>query len=275
MKSSGHQWRLVVDGTHGGAENMARDEAMARCVGQGLADATLRAYRFKPPAVTIGRFQDFPGGINLEECALERISVVRRPTGGLAILHMEDFTYSVVLPTAGTGPGVRERYFDLVAGAIIEALGALGISAGQVRHRARGLAGAWCFEGVFGIDLEHDGRKICGSAQRVFSGAVLQHGSLFLRETAETLDRLTGARAGGMAGGPGFITLGEAARERVSWEEVLDAFVNGFERALDVVLKPGALTPGEESLARRLLVEKYTDEEWLRHPWRYEPPRVL
>ena len=254
---------------------MARDEATALCAGQGLTEATLRAYRFKPPAVTIGRFQNFPGGIDLDACALEHISVVRRPTGGLAILHIEDFTYSVVVPTTGAGPGVRDHYFDLVAGAIIEALGALGIAARQVRHKAGGLRGAWCFEGVFGIDLEFDGRKICGSAQRMFSGAVLQHGSLFLTDSGGTLDRLTGACAGDVARGANFITLGEAAPGRVTWEQVLDAFVNGFERALDVVLKPGMLTPEEESLARRLLVEKYTDEAWLRHPRRHEPTTVL
>lgn len=254
---------------------MARDEAMALCAGQGLTEATLRAYRFKPPAVTIGRFQDFPGGIDLNACALEHISVVRRPTGGLAILHMEDFTYSVVVPTTGAGPGVRDHYFNLVAGAIIEALGALGIVARQVRHKAGRFRGAWCFEGVFGIDLEYDGRKICGSAQRMFSGAVLQHGSLFLTDSGGTLDRLTGARADDMAGGASFITIEEAAPGRATWEEVLDAFVDGFERALDVVLKPGALTPEEESLARRLVVEKYTDEAWLRHPRRNEPPPIL
>ena len=275
MNFSRGQWRLVADGSHSGAENMARDEAIALCAGQGLTEATLRAYRFKPPAVTIGRFQNFPGGIDLDACALEHISVVRRPTGGLAILHMEDFTYSVVVPTTGTGPGARDQYFDLVAGAIIEALAVLGIGARQVRHNAGRLRGAWCFEGVFGIDLEYDGRKICGSAQRMFPGAVLQHGSLFLTDSGGMLDRLTVASASDNAAGANFITLGEAAPGRVIWEEVLDAFVNGFERSLDVVLKPGTLTPGEESLAKRLVVEKYTDEAWLRHPRRNEPPPVL
>jgi lipoate-protein ligase A len=263
---------MLVDAPCSGTVNMARDEALAlnaRIEGM----STLRAYRFVPPAITIGRFQRLDGGIDTERCARVGIDIVRRPTGGLAILHQNDFTYSVAAQALETGPRERDRHFDRIASAVLASLRSLGISASQVRHESRGGGrGDWCFDGVFGVDLEWAGKKICGSAQRLFKGAVLQHGSLFL-ERPETSLVLDGNRdPDGSSGGPGFATLKEAAGRTVTWDEVLDAFVCGFGKALGASLEPGNMTDRETELAELLVSQKYSDKEWLRHPERSGGP---
>ncbi len=268
MSGRSKVWRLLIDGAMNGAENMARDEALARCA-DGHAPVVLRAYSFDPPTITIGRFQRVPAHIDPEACTLDDIEVVRRPTGGLAILHANDFTYSVAMPSSGSGARERDRVFDIVAGAIIEALDDLGIQAEQVSHgKGARTRGDWCFEGVLGVDLQWRGRKICGSAQKSFAGCILQHGSLFLREPdADVLSIVTSAEPQRWGEAP-FATIREAAGRDVTWEHMLAVFRTGFERALGVVFRPYGLTQEEQRLSSRLAVEKYGDSKWLRHPER-------
>jgi lipoate-protein ligase A len=266
MTDSTKIWRLIDDGPRPGAENMARDEAMALCCGP-RAPATLRAYRFEPPAVTVGRFQRLPGGINLDGCPIENIDMVRRATGGLAILHINDFTYSVVMRSGNSGPQERDRNFNLVAGAILRALKILGVDAHQVSHlRSRTASADWCFEGIFGVDIEWNGRKICGSAQKLFENSVLQHGSLILQSAEETQLRVSGQRGSEGGSSQPFVTLAEAMGGDLTWDEVLGAFRDGFESSLGVTLEPGEFSKEERESARRLMIEKYSDHQWLWHP---------
>jgi lipoyl(octanoyl) transferase len=256
-------WRLIDDATMTGRENMARDEAEALCSSPGTPAATLRLYRFDPPAVTIGRFQRVEDTVDLPACEREGVTVVRRATGGLAILHLEDFTYSVVMRSRGGRVPGRRECFDSVAKGILSALMSLGVEASQVEHaRTEARDGAWCLEGILGVDLEWNGRKICGSAQRVFAGAVLQHGSLFLKDEAETMARISagGRRSGGSVGR--FASVEEAAGREVTREELATAFKSGFEGALGIRLEPGKLTDPELELAEELGRRKYGREEW-------------
>lgn len=240
---------------------MARDEALAL---HSVRGATLRAYRFEPPAITVGRFQRFPGGIDTRACAREGIDVVRRPTGGLAILHMNDFTYSVVAPAEGTGAAERDRHFDLIADSLLAALDNLGIEAVQVRHESRQVdSGDWCFQGVFGVDLEWRGRKICGSAQRLFAGSVLQHGSMFLSGPGDKPERISRGGAPAVSKKARFATLEEAAGRVVRWSEVLEALRKGFVTALGIALEPCEMSVEEVEEARRLAVAKYSKKRWL------------
>lgn len=246
-----------------GCTNMARDEALAVGVAGGAPPA-LRVYRFEPPAISIGRFQEIGWEIDQETCREEGVEVVRRPTGGLAILHADDFTYSVTIPSGDVGLAARERCFNGVAAGILESLRRVGVSARQSRHGGTGEAASiWCLQSAFGVDLELDGKKICGSAQRLFPRSILQHGTLFLKDNRELLNRIT--RVGSLAGertGPLFVTLAEACGREIVWEEVKAAFQEGFAGALGIKLEDGALGEEEEALARRLLVNKYGRESW-------------
>lgn len=258
--------RFIDDGWRTGAENMARDEALSLGVGEGSNVSTLRVYRFSPPCVTVGRFQDYPAGLDLRACREMGIDVVRRPTGGLAIPHIDDFTYSVNLPSGR--PGVEgETVFRAVADGILASLEILGVDAEFAAHHARIPASTpWCFDSAFGVDLEWHGRKICGSAQRRASACILQHGSLFLSSTDAALARITGTCSAldtepERALRP--VSLEEAAGRTIGWSEVRDAFILGFERAFGEALEAERLTPSEELNAAGLHASKYGTARWL------------
>lgn len=250
------EWRFIRDGGRAGAWNMAVDEALAasaRRTGAG----TLRVYSFEPPTVTVGRFQQVEGFLDLLECEARGVDVVRRPTGGLAILHMNDFTYSVTTPLERDARASR-GHFLMIAGGIVDALESLGIEAEVVSHRARPAAPGWCFEREFGVDVEWRSRKICGSAQRSWKGGLLQHGTLFMEDSSPTLARLT---LDGLPSGEAVpVTVREAAGHEITRDEMADAFRSGLAKALGVTMVQGELTAGEEELAGRLAVEKYAAE---------------
>lgn len=267
MSSDGpvSQWRslrFIVDESRSGAMNMARDEALALlspCAGQ----PCLRVYRFDPPAVSIGRFQDYPGQIDTEYCLKRNIEICRRPTGGLAILHLDDFTYSFAAPTDVNRPFFKEQCFKTVAEGILGSLRKLGIEAcivGRSRNRKSGYT--WCFDSAFGVDLDWSGKKICGSAQKMFRGAVLQHGTLFLRSRDTIMKEITVAGELDYRGGS-LVDLSEAGGRTITWNEVLEAFRTGFPDALELDMESKGFNPEEEELAGRLFREKYMTVEWL------------
>jgi len=259
-------WRFIDDGERSGAFNMARDEAVARSVCLGYPP-TLRVYRFKPAAISIGRFQQVCGCIDLAACERKKIEVVRRPTGGLAILHLDDFTYSVSLPRQQGTIDPKDRYFALVADGILETLLQLGIEGRVVSHRGKGVRPSiWCFDGAFGVDIEWRGRKICGSAQRLYREAVLQHGSFFISVNNELREQIVAAcqdvaKAGQQSNT--FVSLLEAAGRAVTWEQVRLAFLEGFSKSLLLDIVPGRLSENEEFLAERLYETKYATDDWL------------
>jgi lipoate-protein ligase A len=168
---------LRVEAARTGAQNMAVDRALLQCAERGeLGSPLLRVYRWDPPAVSLGYHQD-ESALDLEGLRAKGIDIVRRPTGGAAVLHAEEWTYAVAgargIP--GLGQGFAEIYRSL-AGSMVEALRGLGIEA------ASGGAGApesfVCFEALQGHEISARGRKLVGSAFRQTRHAFLQHGSL-------------------------------------------------------------------------------------------------
>jgi lipoate-protein ligase A len=130
-----------------------------------------------------------------------------------------------------------------------------------VSHPGAARSGAtWCFEGGFGIDLECDGRKICGSAQRRYQGSVLQHGSLFLLDRSDVLGELTGPES--IAGQSPPVSLAEQLRRTVEWGEVRDALREGFARALGIELVEDSVIGEEERVAEEILAARYDGPGW-------------
>ena len=234
---------------------MAVDEALAESASK-KGTTTLRAYSFDPPCVSVGRFQRLEGFIDLDACRTAGVDVVRRPTGGLAILHACDFTYSFTTPFVGDPTGARDRLFGLVASGIVASLALLGIDADVVSHKDGAAPPGWCFGMEYGVDIEWMGRKICGSAQRVARGSLLQHGSLFLTDDGGLADRICcGFSASVGAQRP--VTVSEAARRDISWEDMAAAFHEGFSTAHGIELVPGRMEPPETESAAAILKEKY------------------
>src|SRR5512132_521354 len=184
----GLAWRLLVTEPLDGATNMALDEAVLRGRVRGSSGPTVRFYGWQPATVSLGYAQLLDDTVDRARCAALGIGLVRRPTGGSAILHEppeREVTYSVVA-RAGDFPGaddVLETYRVLGQG-LAAGLGRLGVAATLVplareRRAGAGLP-AFCFRRTGAYEIAVGDRKLVGSAQRRQRGAFLQHGSVLL-----------------------------------------------------------------------------------------------
>lgn len=178
-------WRLIIDGDLPGAANMARDVAMLEAVAQDKAPPTLRLYGWSPPCLTLGRHQGVEA-VDLAFCRTECIDVVRRPTGGRALLHHLELTYAVVAPIGGgTVPHGLQETYRKICGVLVAAVRTLGVDAeltpGEVNLQLPGpRTSVPCFEAPAGGEVVVRGRKLIGSAMRRHGSAILQHGAILL-----------------------------------------------------------------------------------------------
>jgi lipoate-protein ligase A len=235
-------WRLLLDGEASGPWNMGVDEALlASAIASGRS--SLRLYRWSGPWLSLGYGQR-PGPERLAACTDAGVGVVRRVTGGGAVLHGGDLTYAIAAPEAVLPPGLRATY-QLIGAALRSALLALGIDAqsapGAAAARRRGSFD--CFSEAAGDELCAGGRKLVGSAQRRARGGVLQHGSIRVFPDPEPLRAAAGLDAGSAT------SLRELACEQPR-EALEKACVACFSRVLGVRFEPGSLDAGEERIAR-------------------------
>ncbi len=230
-------WRLLLHDPADGAWNMGVDEALLASASEGAAPA-LRLYQWHGPCLSLGYAQPVSAQ-RLSACADAGVAIVRRVTGGRAVLHGSDLSYAVAAPTGCLPAGIRETYRCLTE-ALRAALRELGLEASPARGGGRQPARPHfdCFAEVAPEELTAAGSKLVGSAQRRLSGAVLQHGSIRLRPDPEAVRRATGT---GMAGA---VSLSELGVER-SVASVREALVRAFAAALDAAFEPVRLTPCE------------------------------
>jgi lipoate-protein ligase A len=262
-------WRLIVDGEADGPSNMAVDEAILRAVAAGNQPPTLRFYGWSPPCLSLGRNQPLADA-DLAACRAAGIDVVRRPSGGQAVLHADELTYSVVLMQ--TDPrsegGVLEAYRRISDGLLLglEALGVVAVQAVGQRGGDHATTPI-CFETPSEYEVTVDGRKLVGSAQWRSRGGVLQHGSLPLfgdltrivryvvmdeEEREEKQRRLLGR----------VVTLEEAAGRRFTFEDAVEALTGGLARTLNLDLVREGLSDEERASARSLRQSRYTAHDW-------------
>ncbi len=258
------QWRLIYDPPTSGIWNMAVDEAILQAVACGDAPPTLRFYDWDPPCLSLGYGQR-ANDVDFEAVTALGWTVVRRPTGGRAILHVDELTYSVALP--GDDPlaaGDIVSSYRQISQALTAGLEQLGIHTQSEPQLERRSGGPVCFETPSHYEITVGGRKLVGSAQVRRYGGVLQHGSLPLHgdlgriclalrypdEAARAAaQRQVRARA---------LTLVEAHNGHVfSWHEVADAIAEGFARVHGIQLLPAELTPAEYHQAERLAATVY------------------
>jgi len=265
-------WRLILSAPADGAWNMAVDEAMLEAGVAGLIRPTLRLYAWQPPAVSLGFFQPLDNRIDLAEIAARGFGLVRRPSGGRAILHKDELTYSVVVPEelVENGRSVMGSYRTLSRG--IEAglgLLGLGVEMPDRRHAPRMKAAGLptvCFAASAGGDMVAGGRKIVGSAQTRRLGVVLQHGTLpltgditrlvsYLRLPEAERELLRGKLAARAT------TLEAVLGRPIGFDEAARAMRAGFAAALRLELEESRLTPQEEAWAAELRA-RYLSSEW-------------
>lgn len=263
-------WRLLRHGPATGARNMAVDEAVQTVCARTHGGPTLRFYAWSPAALSLGYFQK-TAEVNLESCRRQGVDVVRRPTGGRAILHDAEVTYSVVLAEEDLPGGVLETY-RIISAALHRGLTALGAPVEITARRPRGRAGlaggsAACFDAPSWHELEAGGRKVAGSAQTRREGVILQHGSIPVRLDSRKLFSLLSldpecrdGLAREFAGQA--VDLREAIGREIGFDEVCRSLEAGFAEALGVGLEPGELTAAEEEVAAELETVKYGNPSW-------------
>jgi lipoate-protein ligase A len=258
---------------------MAVDEAIFEAVARGDAPPTLRIYGWQPPGVSLGYFQALEPGVNRDAILRRGYGLVRRPTGGRAIIHHYEVTYSVCIRLADldSGPSVLESY-RVISRGIEAGLTLLGVPASipgkrlPAASKGRELPTV-CFAKAGAGDMLVEGRKIVGSAQMRRDGAVLQHGSIPIRiDLEEHLEILGGAHAQADAEQRALrqaaCGVADVIGRDVSFEELGSRIVEGFSQAFRCHLNRTPLTPAEEARAQELVETKYGTEQWNATPGR-------
>jgi len=180
-----YQWRLILDPPMAGQENMEKDLELMGNVATGECPPTLRLYRWSLPAVSLGYFQDASEVVDIQACADAGVDVVRRPTGGRAVLHHHELTYSVIVPEVHpfiNNGGVMDAYRAISRG-IVTAFNLLNILASVTPEEKGqgGFAPGSCFDTPSAYEVLVDQRKVVGSAQLRRDGIVLQHGAIIFK----------------------------------------------------------------------------------------------
>jgi lipoate-protein ligase A len=271
-------WRFLDTGAADGASNMALDEAIMRAVATGRVPPTLRVYAWQPPCLSLGRFQTLEQQVDVAACQRQGIDVVRRPSGGGAVLHDRELTYSLTAPEDDTrvAGSVIESYRRISAG-LVQGLARLGVAAelaepaerrNPFSSRKRVSISPVCFEAPSDYEVLVGGRKLVGSAQVRQGGVLLQHGSILLDVDVPKLVAVFRWPAGlspesKVASLTGRITSLRAVLGReVSFVEVAVALRAGFAQALGVCLVSGQVTDEEGEDAVRLRQTKYASPNW-------------
>ena len=254
----GRTWRLILDHKHRAAYNMAADETILKSYADGNSLPTLRLYGWEKPAISLGFFQDLEkSDIDKDYCRDLDIELVRRPTGGRAVVHGCDITFSVVLAERDIPDGfhsVLGSHTWLMKG-IIAAFGLLDIKAemGSGERDGDKAQSADCFASTAGCDVRVGRDKVAGAAQVRKWGAILEQGSIPYEPPGLDLVRIFGRAAGK----PGTSVLAE-----IPFKAARMAVVVGFEQALGIRFIPAPLTENETETAFCLSKEKYSSAEW-------------
>lgn len=264
------KWRLISSGPLTGALNMALDEAIMMSVGRGLAPPTIRFYHWSPPAVTLGYFQSLEKEIDLPACQKAGIDVVRRLTGGRAVLHHRELTYSLVAPEGDpkVAGSVLQSYLSISRG-LLEGLAGLGVKAELTEGtKSREFNSAACFDTPSWYELVVGGKKLVGSAQTRRNGCLLQHGSIPVQTDVDLLFSIlrfpseeVRARAKAFFAAKA-TSLEDSLGYVPDFAKLGESFQRGFEAGLGITLQEQRLLPEEIAWADELRVGKYGADEW-------------
>jgi lipoate-protein ligase A len=261
MAPNAHPFRLLETGFRGAYYNMGLDEALLEAVAAGNSLPVLRLYGWNPPAVSLGCFQGLEEEVDLPSCRARGVDVVRRISGGGAVFHYRELTYSLIMPVSHplAGGSIRDSYSLLCAG-IIAGLARLGVEASFVPIN----------------DIVSGGKKVSGSAQTRRQNCLLQHGTILLETDVDLMFSLLKVPQEKLKG-----KLIADVKERVaglenilgrvvSFEESALALARGFSEALSLDFSAaysgpaGLPSPAEDSRARQLAEEKFASPDWLR-----------
>jgi lipoate-protein ligase A len=239
--------RLIVDSAQPGHRNMAIDEALLHSAAAGVT--SLRFYEWSAPTLSLGYFQEY-GQREQHRTSLE-CACVRRSSGGGAILHDRELTYSFTAPAADRGSSQWGSIYDLFHHGLVRALSHWSLQAclSQASGERRGVLPPFlCFERRAQGDVLIGDRKVCGSAQRRHRGALLQHGSVILK---------------GSPFAPEILGIADITGRHLSSGDLAEAWRAEIAASCGACWEAGELSHVERERAQKILVEQFAHSGWL------------
>ena len=270
------KWRVVDTGISDAATNMAIDEAIMLAHAAGEVPPTLRFYGWQPASVSIGYFQQAARDIDLAACAAAGISVVRRLTGGRAVLHDRELTYSIAVKDDDPGiPAAVVASYGHFSRGLLAGLRRFGINAEMnISRQAQGHnirnngASAACFDAASNYEIKYAGRKLVGSAQVRRYGVILQHGSIMLgfsaQKAASVLKHTSPEARSGVEKKleKRVASAEEILMRSITREELAAAIKAELGPELGIELEEHCLTAREEAAGLKLARDKYNQDSW-------------
>lgn len=270
------KWRFIDFAFHPPAYNMALDEALLEWHSKGLIPPTIRFYGWNPATLSLGYFQRVKEEIDLDKVKEHQLGLVRRLTGGRAVLHDKELTYSVIVSEDHPlMPKTVTEAYRVISQGLLEGFKELGLDAyfaipqtEEERSKLKNPRSAICFDAPSWYELVVDGKKIAGSAQTRQRGVILQHGSilidldedklfdLFLYPNERIKERLQKSFTNKA------VTINSIAKDKVDIEIAKNVFKRGFEKGLDVELEPYNLSEAENKYVEQLARERYENQAW-------------
>lgn len=264
-------WMLLDSRSHDAATNMAIDEWLLKQHGAGNIKPTIRFYGWNRPSLTVGHFQNVKRTISLDGIEKHQCDFVRRLTGGSAVLHDDELTYSIIVRESHPKipKSVNEAYYILAKG-LLEGYKQLGIDADfaipeKERLRERS---AVCFEIPASYEMIVDGKKISGNAQTRKDGVLLQHGSIPMSFNSEMLFDLFNFSNDSIRKRQrdSFIkkatSINEVLGKKHTYDQLKKAFIIGFKSKLHIDLKQLTLSTKDWKEINSLANNKYRTDEW-------------
>lgn len=269
-------WRFIDFAYNSPAYNMALDEAIMDWHSQGLFPPTIRFYGWNPPTLSIGYFQKLESEINVEKVQEYGYGLVRRLTGGRAVLHDKELTYSVIVSEKHPiMPKTVTEAYRIISQGLLEGFRELGLNTyfaipqtAEEKEKLKNPRSSICFDAPSWYELVVEGKKVAGSAQTRQKGVVMQHGSILIDLDVDKLFEL-------------FIYPNERIRERLqqnfknkaiaineitnsknTLNDVRNAFKLGFEKGLNIKLEPYQLTTEENNYVEELATKRYRNDQW-------------
>jgi lipoate-protein ligase A len=265
-------WRIIDSGPGSAAWNMALDEALLLAASKEGFVPTLRFFSWDKPSLSIGSFQKTEE-LDLTKVKEAGVPLVRRPTGGRAVLHDAELTYSIACPIPSPHfPSDLLGSYNRIGTCFVRGLKALGIEAGLYPLRRDGKStpnghNPLCFSSPSWYEVLIDNKKLIGSAQRRLKSSFLQQGSLLIKLDIPSILSFQQfkddeARMKAQSGLVQKMTALHEHKSGIGIEELKSMLVKGFQDEMGAGCSFGEVTEEESSLAGKLLEDKYSRESW-------------
>lgn len=276
MKQMKETWLFINSGHCSPSFNMACDEALLHWQSEGKMPPVVRFYGWDPPTLSIGYFQKVHKEIDLDAIKRYGLGFVRRPTGGRAVLHEHELTYSVIVSEEHPNmPRSVTDAYRVISEGVLQGFRELGLNAyfavpksEEEKLQLKKPGSSVCFDTPSWYELVVEGKKVAGSAQTRQKGVILQHGAILIdlaenklfdlfKFPSEKVRKKMQENFKNRA-----VAIKDLIGRTLTYEEAVAAFKKGFEKGLNIELEPYQLTEEELAYIERIEKERYDNDEW-------------